>query len=371
MFESRKNGTAFGDPRMLGNEVSRRSLLTYVGLGAAALGSVPLLSACGGEAEATKDLTKFSVGSFPGDSYFLDTVNLANKDYGRHGLDTPKHLTPQSGVQSFQLMVAGALDGNASDTMLLMATHANSSKGKRPVLIGFRTAETSYGIVGGKDFKAPGADASFEEKMRSLSGKKVGVTSVGSGSDLQLKLALETAGMNYGDVTVLGVGTTAQGITNLQQNRIDAYVTVQWTSTRFAAQEAGGSIIVDFAEQNVPDIMRNQAVLAIGVREEMALEQPELVQNWLACQVDAKEWIVDNQKAAADLLNTTGLGGKAPDIAAAYIEHYATAIAPKIQPMFKAKKETVEHMATLAERFGSVQKGDIVYESLVPEFARA
>lgn len=371
MFESRNSGLSIGGLGRLEGGVSRRSLLKYAGLGAAALGSASLLTACGGGAGASDGLTTFGIGAFPGDSFFLDTVNLANKDYSRHGLDVPKHLTPQSGVQSFQLMVAGALDGLGADTMLLMATHANSSKGKRPVLIGFRTAETSYGIVGGKNFQAPGSAASFEEKMRSLKGKKVGVSGVGSGSDLQLKLALELAGMKYGDVTALAVGTTANAIPNLKQGRVDAYVTVQWTSTRYVAQEAGGSIIIDFAEPSVPELLRNQAVLAIAVREEMAQQQPELVKNWLACQDDAKNWVIDNRKAAAELLNTTGLGGNAPEIAEAYIEHYATTMAPNIQPMFKAKKETVERMASLAERFGSIKKGEVTYETLVPEFARA
>lgn len=371
MFESQNGGPLFAGPRLLDRGVSRRSLLKYVGLGTAALGSASLLTACGSSAEGKGGLTKFEIGSFPGDSFFLDTVNLANKDYANHGLDVPKHLTPQSGVQSFQLMVAGALDGLAADTMLLMATHANSSKGKRPVLIGFRTAETSYGIVGRKGINWPGPEASFEEKMQSLKGKKVGVTSVGSGSDLQLKLALELAGMKYSDVTTLAIGTTAQAIPNVKKERVDAYVTVQWTSTRYVAKETGGQILLDFAEPNVPETMRNQAVLAIAVREEMAQEQPELVKQWLDTQEDGNKWVLNNKKKAAELLNTSALGGKAPEIAEAYIEHYATAIAPNIQPMFKAKKETVEHMATLAERFGSIKKGAITFETLVPEFARA
>lgn len=371
MFESRNSGLSLGGPQVSDNGVSRRSLLKYAGLGAAALGSIPLLTACGGGNAAAKELTPFSVSSFPGDSFFLDTVNLAHKDYAKHGLDTPKHLTTQSGLQAVQLMVAGALDGDAFDTMLLMAAHANGTKGKRPVLVGFRTVETCYGIVVGQGFEAPPADASFEEKMRSLKGMKVGVTSIGSGSDLQLKLALETAGMQYSDVTALAVGVTAQGITNLQQRRIDAYVTVQWTATRFVAQETEGAILLDFADPSGPEIMRNQAVVAIGVREDMAANHPELVKDWLACQETANTWIQGNRKDAADLLNSTGLGGKAPDIATAYIDHYCTAIAPKIQPMFKATRVTVDHMSSLAERFGSIKKGDITYETLVPEFARA
>ncbi len=375
MFESQNGRSPLGARRMLDSGVSRRSLLKYLGLGTAALGSASLLAACGGQAGgaagASGAAQKFGVASFPGDAYFLDTVNLANKDYAKHSLEVPKLLTPQSGVQAFQLLVAGAVDGYAADTGLLMATHANSSKGKRPVLVGFRTLETTYGIVGSPDVSWPAADAGFEEKMRSLKGKKIGVTAVGAGGDLQLRLALELAGMKAGDVTVLAVGPTVQAIPNIKAKRIDAYVSVQWTSTRLIAKEAGGNILLDFSAANVPELLRNQAVVAIGVREELAQKQPEVVQNWLAAQEDASNWIHANKEAAAKLLNDNGLGGKAPEIAAAYVEHYITAVQPKIKPMFKADEATVDNMAELALRFGSVKKGDITFETLVPEFARA
>ena len=353
--------------------LSRRSLLKYAGLGTAALGSAALLAACGsnGKPAAAEGMQDFSVAAFPGDAYFLDAINLENKLYAEHQLNVAKHLTPQSGVQAFQLLVAGAIGGYAADTLLLLATHANSSKGKRPVLVGFRNVETTYGLVGSSKHQWPDASASFEEKMASLKGKRVGVSSIGAGGDLQLKLALETAGMKYSDVTALAVGPTAQAIPNMKADRIDAYVTVQWTASRLIARDAGGVVITDFADPSVPEVLRNQAVMAVAVREETAQQNPELVQNWMATQQQASEWIVEKPKEAAKLLDTTGLGGKGLEIAEEYVAHYAADVAPKLQPMLKADQKNVEHMAELAERFGSVKKGDITYESLVPEFARA
>lgn len=356
------------------NGVSRRSLLKYAGIGAAALGTASLLTACGGGGGAqagSKELTKFTISSVPGDSFILDAINVANGDYVKHGLDVPKHITPSSGVQGFQLLAAGAIDGMGSDTLNLMANHVNNQGGNRPVLIGFRTKETTYGIVRSEAGSWPAADASFEEKMRSLKGKKVGVTAVGAGGDLQLRLALEEAGMKYEDVNVLAVGLTAQAIPNMKAGRIDAYVGVMWTAARFVAQETGGSMLVDFAEPGVPSIVRDQAVVAITVREQMAKEKPELVQQWLAAQNDASEFMLKDKAGAAKILNETGLGGQGAEIAAAYLDHYAAQVAPKLNPMFKADRETVERMAAVGERFGSIGKGTIKYESFVPEFARA
>lgn len=373
MFKSENGGSPFGGLLALVNGVPRRSFLRYAGLGAAALSSASLLTACGGNEApgASRAMHKFAVAAFPGDAYFLDTINLEDKIYAQHRLEVAKHIAPQSGVQAFQLLVAGAVDGYAADTGLLMATHANSSKGKRPVLVGFRNLETTYGIVSGPDNQWPAVDASFEEKMQSLKGKKIGVTAVGAGGDLQLRLALELAGMKAGDVTVLAVGPTAQAIPNIKAKRIDAYVGVQWTATRFIAKDTAGTILLDFAEASAPELLRNQAVVAIAVREEMAQQQPDVVQDWLAAQEAASKWIGDNKESAAKLLNDNGLGGKAPEIATEYVKHYVADVQSKLSPMFKATRETVENMAELALRFGSVKKGDITYEQLVPEFARA
>lgn len=375
MFESLNGGSHLGSLRTLDHAVSRRSLLKYLGVGTAALGSASLVAACGsngsGGPAAAGQMEKFTLASVPGDTFLLDALNVSNKDYARHNLDVPKHIAPSSGVQGFQLLVAGGIDGMGSDTLNLMATHANGSKGKRPVLVGFRSLETTYGIAVRKGIDWPGAEASFEEKMRSLKGRKVGVPSIGSGGDLQLKLALEEAGMSYNDVTPLAVGLTSQAIPNLNAERIDAYVAVQWTASRFAAQESGGKVLIDFSDASVPGLIRDQAVVAIAVREEMAQERPELVQKWLAAQDDASKWILANKDAAAGILNTTGLGGKGEAIAKAYMEHYATVMEPKLKPMFKVSEETVEHMAEIGLRFGNIKKGDITYEKLVPEFARA
>ncbi len=370
MFESMHDGSPFGG--LQESEVSRRSLLKYFGIGAAAVGASPLLAACGsGSGAAGAGAAKFTIASFPGDTYLIDAVNAANKDFAKHDLNVPKFIAPQSGVQALQLMTAGAVNGYAADTLLLMASHVNGTKGKRPVIAGFRTVSTTYGIVVGKKGNWPAADASFEEKMQSLKGKKVGVTAVGAGGDLQLRLALESAGMKSTDVTHLAVGPSLAAIPNLNAGRLDAYVTVQWTAGRFSAKETGGHVLLDFSEPGVPAVLREQAVLAIGVREDFAEQKPEVVQNWLKAQWDANVWMQSHKADAAKILNANTFAGKAPEIATAYMDHYVQDVAPALKPMFKADKETVDRMAKLAERFGSVKAGQINFEEIVPSFARA
>ncbi len=350
--------------------VSRRSLIKYFGAGAAALGATPFLAGCGVE-EPAAAAGEYAIGAFPGDSYFFDTINLAQKQYAKHGLTVSEHLVAQSGVQGMQLLVAGSLNATAVDTLLLVASHGNASKGKRPMMVGARMPESSYAIIGNKNVKWPSEDASFEEKIRALKGKKVGVTAIGAGSDLQLRLALETAGLTYDDITPLAVGTSAQMIPNLNNDRVDAVVSVQWTSTRFLCEATGSSILAEFSADNMPDVMRNQAVVGLAVQESSLENDLDRVKGWISANEEAETWMLENRADAAKLLDTTSMNGKGLPIAEAYIEHYAKNIKPKVKPMFKAPRESTERMIKLAERFGNIEKGQVTYESLVPEFARA
>ncbi|RKM74658.1 hypothetical protein COO55_23230 [Rhodococcus opacus] len=373
MFGSKQGDSPFGELRALDGNISRRSMLKYLGLGTAAVGATSLLAACGGGpgAGASGQAAKFTIGSFPGDTFLLDAVNLANNDFARNNLNVPKFITPQSGVQALQLVSAGAVNGYSSDTLLLMGAHANSTQGKRPVIIGLKNVSTTYGVVVGPNGNWPGEDATFEEKMQSLKGKSIGVSAIGAGGDLQLDLALELAGMQSSDVTHLAVGPSASAIPNMKAGRLDGYVSVQWSSGLFIARETGGSVLLDFGRPSMPETLRNQAVVCISTSESFAEEHEDVLKNWLRAQSEGSEWMLSHKDDAAEILNSGTFDGNAPEIAKAYIEHYAQDVAPKLQPMFKAPKDQVDHMIDLAVRFGNAKEGAISYEQIVPAFARA
>lgn len=361
---------AHGASGRSGATFSRRSMLQFMGLGAAALSAAPLLSACGSGSSAAGSPEKFGIASFPGDVYFWDEVALKQGLYEEHNLVVDKHLTPQSGVQGMQLLVAEGIDGFGVDTLVLMSTFANSTKGKRPQLIGTRTVSSTYGIVAAPGLEIPDESASFTEKMQALKGKTIGVSQIGAGSDHQLRLALEEAGMEYGDVTALAVGPSAQMIPNIKEGRIDAAVAVQWTSTRHIAEETGGAVLLDFADASAPAIMREQTSACMAVRENTLENDPEVVENWLAVQKAAAKWMVDNPEDAADLLNQSALGGNSPDIAAEYIQHYTDNIHPVMDADLRAPRDQIERMIKLGEEFGNFPEGSVTYDELVPEFAR-
>ncbi|MFC6707142.1 ABC transporter substrate-binding protein [Flexivirga alba] len=368
--------------RLSSPHASRRDVLRWTGGGLLALGVGGALSACGGggsnsaagvkkAAGALSKPTTLHIASAPIDNYFLDFVNQDQQDYQKYNLEVPKFILPKSGVQGEQLMTAGSIDAQVQDVLLTMSTFVHSEPGKRPVFVGMRVPETTYSIVVGKG-SWPDAKASFQEKMQALKGKTIGVTAIGAGADQQLTLALKQAGMTRKDVTPLAVGQVAGGgAAQMKAGRIAAYVGITWATSRVLAKQTGGRILIEFSDPSVPPLLSKQQVDVCIVREDFAKKHEDVVKAWLASQTAGRDWMVANRGKAAELLNKTCLGGKFPDIAKGYIDHFADDLVPKLHPDWKVAKADIDVMLDVAQQMGIIKKGQISFEDLVPAFARA
>lgn len=206
--------------------------------------------------------------------------------------------------------------------LLTIEAFAHSRPGERPIVIGVRYPEPINSIVVAKGGNWPAEGASFKEKMQSLRGKRVGVTAIGAGANLQLLLALSAAGMSDSDVTHLAVGQTTPGIAQMQGGRIDAYVGISYVTSRMMVAETGGRKLFDFTGPGVPDELSKQVVYAICVREKFAKSNAAAARDWVAAQWDAKDWVTKNQPAAAKLLNTQSFHGKAACESTDFIKHF-------------------------------------------------
>jgi ABC-type nitrate/sulfonate/bicarbonate transport system substrate-binding protein len=359
---------------------SRRGFLRYAGVGAVALGSAGLLAACGDDGSSAAKggakgglakATQFRIASAPGDNYFLDQICVEQHLFDNYNLQIGKLIYPQSGVQAMQLLSGGGVDGMVQDPILTLASYVNAEEGKRPIMVGMRIPETTYSIVANAGTDFPDESATFEERMHALKGKRVGVAAIGAGSDQQLQLALEEAGMGYDDVEHVGVGQFASGIAQMKAKRLEAYVTVTWATTRLAAAQTGGRMYIDFLADSTPAILRDQQVQYFITREDFLDKQEKVIQAWLDAQTDAMDWVVANPDKAADSLNNASFGGKGEQFATDYVAHFTDVVVPKVKPNWAVPKESVDFMIDVATRLGTIKEGQVSYEDLVAESARA
>jgi NitT/TauT family transport system substrate-binding protein len=112
--------------------------------------------------------------------------------------------------------------------------------------------------------------------VKGLKGKKIGVSAIGSSSQFLVQEILKRHGLDSGrDVTILGVGTTANRYAALQTGTIDA--TNLTPPFNFRAQESGLRELVAYVEQ---DYLVEPAG-AIVVRENLFQSDPLLLEKFI------------------------------------------------------------------------------------------
>ena len=110
--------------------------------------------------------------------------------------------------------------------------------------------------------------------VRELKGKKVGVSSIGSGPDSMLRDLLRNHGLQGGkDVIILAVGVDSSRYASLANNLTDAVVLS--TPYNFTAQEAGFRELVSFVKHDWVELQG-----CIVTREAVLKNDPALVEKY-------------------------------------------------------------------------------------------
>lgn len=251
------------------------------------------------KAAGGKALFKFPTATFLVDTYATDFVAKDRGIFEKHGLDVT-FTYPQSGATAAQLLLAGEIRGwnGPMDFAILSA-----AKGADLKMAGMPfPATTDYLIVSSKG-KWPARNAPYEEKIKALKGKVVGVSGIGAGTDRTLIAALNAVGLTDKDVTRVGVGPSTGGLGQLQSGRIDAYIDFSKSGVNLIQSKGAGHLYVDLAQdKDVPKAVRDAASNALIVEGKFAKEHPEIVQQYVAAQREAMEYIKANPAEATKIV---------------------------------------------------------------------
>lgn len=251
------------------------------------------------KAPGGKELFKFPTATFLVDTYATDFVAKDRGIFEKHGLDVT-FTYPQSGATAAQLLLAGEIRGwnGPMDFAILSA-----AKGADLKMAGMPfPATTDYIIVSSKG-TWPARNAPYEEKIKALKGKVVGVSGIGAGTDRTLIAALNAVGLTDKDVTRVGVGPSTGGLGQLQSGRIDAYIDFSKSGVNLIQSKGAGTLYIDLAQdKDVPKAVRDAASNALIVEGKFAKANPEIVQQYVAAQREAMEYIKANPEEATKIV---------------------------------------------------------------------
>jgi ABC-type nitrate/sulfonate/bicarbonate transport system substrate-binding protein len=236
----------------------------------------------------------------PTKTYWPTTVAEAAKSqklFEKEGI-TAELTIYRGGAETFEAMAAGAAD-------LILDAPSLPAAGRKKGVMSKAVANGSMGNFGWQLMVLAKSTLDVKE----LNGKKVGITSAGSGSDLLALWTIQDKKIDFTRVPVGGGGL----VPNLLAGNIDAAVV--YSPLSFQIKKSGEArTILDFATAVPPNLTS-----AWIVTDKFAKEKPEVVQKALNALYGGLMFMRNNRDAAIKLI--AELYEMPADIAAAEYEN--------------------------------------------------
>jgi ABC-type nitrate/sulfonate/bicarbonate transport system substrate-binding protein len=132
-------------------------------------------------------------------------------------------------------------------------------------------------------------------KGTELKGKKIGITRLGSASELAVRMALEQFGLNPKDVTMLSLGGIPEILAAMRAGAVNGGILSPPTST--AARDIGYRSLL-----HIPDLGREFTFSGIAAKRSFVQSQPEIVRAYMASLTDGAKLYKEDSRAALRIL---------------------------------------------------------------------
>lgn len=327
-----------------------------------------LVALCRSAGAATPDQRPFTIAVFQSEAYLADYVAKDEGFGAKHGLDI-KFVTPSNGAAAAQLMLAGTVDGWATDPLIILGAAA---QGYGIRMAGVLAPALSYWVLVSKRDQWPSANAPLGEKIAALKGKRIGVSGIGAGTDHALLLLLKTGHLAASDVTRIGIGQQEAAIGQLDAGRIDAFVSFALAGNAIIERQTGARLYLTTQDPGLPASVRGIPFIAFAVSASLAAKDPGVVARWLAAEQDALAWIHAHPDQAATLLNKHVFNGQHPTLAKSIVPQMWHTYFQSTPAGFKVAPASYKALLDAGTELGIVPAPQkVTYDRVVIPAARA
>jgi NitT/TauT family transport system substrate-binding protein len=197
--------------------------------------------------------------------------------FKKHGLDSSL-IYIRGGTTAVQALLAGEIQFGHLSPAPMMAAWA---QGADFVWIGTTTHQMVFTLF---------ADASVS-KGADLKGKKIGITRIGSASDVAVRAALEQFGLGTKDVSLLSLGGIPEILAALRVGALNAGILSPPTST--AARDLGYRAIL-----HIPDLGREFTFSGIAAKRSFVQSQSEAARAYMTALTEGAKIYKEDSRAA-------------------------------------------------------------------------
>jgi len=213
----------------------------------------------------------------------IGTLWLAHEDgfFKKHGLESSL-IYIRGGTTAVQALLAGEIHfGHLSPAPLLTAW----AQGADFVWLGTTTHQMVFTL-----FADPATTRGSE-----LKGKRIGITRLGSASDLAVRMALEHFGLHPKDITFISVGGIPEILAAMRAGAINAGILSPPTSS--AARDLGFRPLL-----HIPDLGKQFTFSGIATKRSFVQSQPETIRAYMAALSGSAKIYKEDHRAALRIL---------------------------------------------------------------------
>jgi NitT/TauT family transport system substrate-binding protein len=261
-------------------------------LAALAMAGMPGATLAQGKGETVRVADSPGIGNMP--------LRVAiRKGYcEKHGIKCESKIVA-NGPLAVQTLLAGDVEVVFTATEVFIFGAARGADLKLLPVNGVRTP--IFFVVAGNHLETPNASKGYPAVMQDLKGRKIGVTSRGSGAELQLVDMLKGAGMAVGDVTIVAVGAPNTAFPALANKQIDAVVTFEPFGAMCQVTKACRVLVDPRAGEGPKELAAmGPAAVSNAVRGDWAQKNPHVIEAFSKAIMEANAF-VNNMANLAEL----------------------------------------------------------------------
>lgn len=213
----------------------------------------------------------------------IGTLWLTHEEgiFKKHGLDS-NLVYIRGGTTAVQALLAGEIQyGHLSPAPMMTAW----AQGADFVWVGTTTHQMVFTLLTDPNI-AKGSD---------LKGKKIGITRIGSASDLAVRAALEHFGLGPKDVTMISMGGIPDILAGMRAGAVQGGILSPPTST--SARHMGYRPLL-----HIPDLGKEFTFSGIAAKRSFVQSQPEVTKAFMAALTDGARIYKEDSRAALKVL---------------------------------------------------------------------
>jgi NitT/TauT family transport system substrate-binding protein len=300
-------------------------------------------------------LDKLRISAFQG-SFVALPLYVANeyKLFEKHGLDV--ELIYGTGIQVTNILV-----GRSADYGAFAIEHGINllGKGQDLKLLVVCQSLTPYGLIVRNEVPTPNIDKPYPEMLKDLKGLKLGVSTLGAGTDTMLRYLLDQAGIKSSEVQILPVGATGAQVAGLKNGTLDGAMSFEPAQSEAVTALKIAKMVLDLEGGQGPEMFRDYAYNGLWTTGAYLKGHQEQARALVAAIVEAQAMINDPTQTDKILkVAVDNMRGIDPELLRGYIEKYRQIYRPVGTPT------QIEHVETYLQGAGLL-KGPVPYDKVV------